>query len=152
MKLTIGNKMTIGLSVMIFFVIIMGALFYAASKRAEQAVAQNQEIRAVNGLMTARIIDHLKWMDGLSSGLFIQGKAFTGKLDPSECNLGKWMATFKPYSDEIAGPFNALAEPHKKLHETASEILGEYKAGRRERAHAVFTAETVPAVIAVQDH
>jgi methyl-accepting chemotaxis protein len=82
----------------------------------------------------------------------MQGKAFTGKLDHTECNLGKWLATFKPYSDEIAGPFNALADPHRKLHETAGVILAEYKAGRRERAHDVFTHETVPAVNAVQDH
>ena len=152
MKLTIGNKITIGLSVMLVFVILMGVLFYTASKRAEQAVARNQEIRAVNGLMTARTIDHLKWMDGLSSGLFIQGKAFTGKLDPSECNLGKWMATYKPYSDEISAPFHAMEEPHKKLHATAERIMAAYKAGNRAAAHAIFINETVPAVTAVQEH
>jgi methyl-accepting chemotaxis protein len=130
----------------------MGVLFYTASKRAEQAVARNQEIRAVNGLMTARTIDHLKWMDGLSSGLFIQGKAFMGKLDPSECNLGKWMATYKPYSDEISAPFHAMDEPHKKLHATAERIIAAYKAGNRAEAHAIFINETVPAVTAVQEH
>jgi len=152
MKLTIGNKITLGISVMIVLVMIMGVIFYMASKKAEQAVMQNQEIRGVNGLMTARIIDHLKWMDGLSSGLFIEGKAFTGKLDPNECNLGKWMATYKPYSEELAVPFHALDEPHRKLHATAEKIISAYRAGNKALAHAIFTNETVPAVAAVQEH
>jgi methyl-accepting chemotaxis protein len=130
----------------------MGVVFYAGSKKAEQAIMQNQEIRELNGLMTARIIDHLKWVDGLSSGLFIQGKAFTGKLDPNECNLGKWMATYKPYSEEIAEPFHALDEPHRKLHASAEKILSAYREGNKEAAHEIFTNETIPAVSAVQVH
>jgi methyl-accepting chemotaxis protein len=151
MKMTIGKKLGIGLAVAILMVLIMGGVFFWASKQVQEAVAENQEMRELNGLMTARIIDHFKWMDGLASGLFIQGKAFTGKLDPNECNLGKWMATFKPYSEKIAVPFNALAEPHKKLHATAERIIAEYKAGRKEKAHAIYTEETVPAVTSVQE-
>ncbi|MEW6669069.1 MAG: methyl-accepting chemotaxis protein [Thermodesulfobacteriota bacterium] len=151
MNVTIGRKLSMGLGVMLALVLVMGAAFLWASKQAENALARNQEVREVNGLMTARIIDHYMWMDGISSGLFIQGKAFTGKLDHTECNLGKWMGTFKPYSAEISAPFNALFDPHKKLHQSAERILSEYKAGNRERAQSLFTEETVPAVKAVQE-
>ncbi|MEW6669067.1 MAG: methyl-accepting chemotaxis protein [Thermodesulfobacteriota bacterium] len=152
MNVTIGRKMSMGLGVMLALVLVMGAAFLWASKQAENALARNQEVRELNGLMTARIIDHYMWMDGISSGLFIQGKAFTGKLDHTECNLGKWMGTFKPYSAEISAPFNALFDPHKKLHQSAERILSEHKAGNKERAHSVFTEETVPAVKAVQEN
>ena len=152
MKLTIGRKLGIGLAVMILMVLIMGGAFIWASRQVREAVAENQEMRHLNGLLTERVVDHFKWMDGLASGLFIQGKAFTGKLDPNECNLGKWMATFKPYSEKIAGPFNALAEPHRKLHATAERIIAEYKAGRKDKAHAIYTEETVPAVMSVQEN
>ena len=77
--------------------IIMGAFFYLSSRQVQKAVAQNQEQRGINELMTARVIDHLKWMDGISTGMFIQNKEFTGKLDPEECNLGKRTKKFKPY-------------------------------------------------------
>src|SRR3990172_8144485 len=152
MKLTIGRKLSIGLGVILFMVLIMGGVFLWATKQVQEAVVKNQEVREINELMTARIVDHYKWVDGLSSGVFIQGKPFTGKLDPTDCKLGKWMATFKPYSEEIAAPFAALDEPHKKLHGTAERILAEYKADRKENAHAVFIEETIPAVTAVQEH
>ncbi len=152
MKMTIGRKLSVGLGVILFMVLIMGGVFLWATKQVQEAVAKNQEVREINGLMTARIVDHYKWVDGLSSGVFIQGKPFTGKLDPADCKLGKWIATFKPYSEEIAAPFAALDEPHKKLHGTAERILTEYKAGRKENAHAIFIDETVSAVASVQEN
>ncbi len=152
MNMTIGKKLSIGIGVMLLLVLIMGAVFLLATGQVQRAVAKNREVREINGLMSARIMDHFKWMDGLSSGLFIQGKPFTGKLDPTECNLGKWMATFKPYSEDISIPFNALFEPHKKLHGSAERIIAEHKAGRKAEAHAIFVSETVPAVTAVQEN
>ncbi len=152
MKMTIGKKLSIGIGIMLFLVLMMGAVFFWATGQVRNAVAKNQEVRELNGLMTARIVDHFKWMDGLASGLFIQGKPFTGKLDPGECNLGKWMATFKPYSEEIAVPFSAMQEPHKKLHVSAEKIVAEYKAGRKGSAQETFVNETVPAVVAVQEN
>jgi methyl-accepting chemotaxis protein len=135
---------------MLALVFIMGGLFFWSAKAVQNAVDKHQEVRAINGLMTGRIVDHYKWVDGISSGLFIQGKPFTGKLNPDECNLGKWMATFKPYSDEIAEPFNAMDEPHRKLHGTAERIIAAYKSGKRDVAHRIFVEETVPAVGSVQ--
>jgi methyl-accepting chemotaxis protein len=152
MNLTIGRKLGIGLGLMLFLVLAMGAIFLWASKQAESAMAKNQEMRELNGLMTARIIDHYVWMDGISSGLFIQERPFTGRVDHSECNLGKWMGTFKPYSAEISAPFNALFDPHKKLHHSAEKIISEHKAGRKENAQSIFALETVPAVQSVQEN
>ena len=151
MNMTIGRKLGIGLGAMLFLVLIMGTIFLWASRQAENALARNQEIRELNGLMTARIMDHYVWMDGISSGLFIQEKPFTGRLDHSQCNLGKWMETFKPYSAEITVPFKALFDPHKRLHQTAEKIISEHQAGRRENAQSMFAKETVPAVKAVQE-
>jgi len=152
MDMTIGKKLGVGLGVLLALVLVMGAVFMWASRQADDALARNQEVRELNGLMTARIIDHYKWMDGISSGLFLQGKGFNGKLDASECDLGKWMATFKPYSTEISAPFSALFDPHKKLHNSAEKILDDYKEGNKESAHQVFTKETLPAVNEVQQN
>ena len=152
MKATISQKLGSVLGTLLLLMISMGAFFYFSSRQVQKAVAQNQELRGTNELMTARVIDHLKWMDGISTGMFIQNREFTGKLDPNECNLGKWMKTFKPYSAELEGPFLALDAPHRKLHNTAERIISAYKAGDRNKATAIFMEETVPAVNDVQGH
>jgi methyl-accepting chemotaxis protein len=152
MKLTIAQKLGSVMGVLLLLMIIMGFFFFISTGKVQQAVAQNQELRKTNELMTDRVIDHLKWMDGISTGVFIQGKEFTGKLDPTECNLGKWMKTFKPHSDELEKPFLALDAPHRKLHSTAEKIIAAYKAGDRNQATAIFTEETIPAVNDVQAH
>lgn len=152
MKMTIGRKLTIGLGVMLVMVVIMSSIFFWATKGAEKAKTEALELSEFNTFFSERVIDHLKWMDGLSSGVFIEGKPFTGKLDPEECNLGKWMASYKPYSDEIAIPFNALDEPHRRLHATAEKILAAYKGGNKEKAHLIFAEETMPAVTSVQEN
>jgi methyl-accepting chemotaxis protein len=127
-----------------------GFTFWKSSTEARAAVAANRAARELNGLMTARLIDHLRWMDGLSSGLLLQGKPFTGKLDPNECALGRWMASFHPEGDDVAAPFSAIAEPHRRLHESAAVIIADAAAGRAEEAKRTFTGVTVPAVTEVQ--
>jgi len=152
MKLTISQKLGSVLGILLLLMLSMGAFFYYSSRQVQKAVAQNQEQRGINELMTARVIDHLKWMDGISTGMFIENKEFAGKLDPDECNLGKWMKTFKPYSAELEVPFLALDAPHRKLHGTAEKIIAAWKAGERNKATEIFMAETVPAVNDVQGH
>ncbi len=152
MKMTIGRKLTMGMGTMLFLVLIMGTVFLWTTRQVKQEMQAYQEIRNLNALLTARIFDHYRWMDGLSSGVFIQGKAFKGKLDPDECDLGKWMAVYKPDNEELATPFKAMHEPHKKLHGTAERILAAYKTGNLDSAHQIFVDETVPAVAAVQEN
>ncbi|MFI5294958.1 MAG: methyl-accepting chemotaxis protein [Thermodesulfovibrionales bacterium] len=150
--MTIGKKLTAGLGIMLLLVLIMGSVFLWATSRVEQEMKSYLEARNLNGVLTARIGDHYRWMDGLASGVFIQGKPFKGKLDPDECDLGKWMASYKPSSAELAGPFKALNEPHRKLHATAERILAAYKTGNINSAHQIFIDETVPAVTTVQQN
>ncbi len=152
MSMTIGRKLSVGIGVLMAMVFVMGGVFIWTTSQVRAAAAKQQELRDLNGLLTARMMDHYKWMDGLSSGVFMQGKAFTGKLNPAECNLGKWMAEYKPHSEQIAVPFSALREPHGKLHGTAERILDEMKAGNRGKAQAIFVNETIPAVTSVQEH
>jgi len=152
MKIKISTKLFIGLGVILAIVIAMGGGFYLSMKDVEQAKTEALQLSELNTFFSDRVVDHLKWVDGLSSGLFMQGKEFKGKLDPSECNLGKWMLSFKPYSSEIAEPFKALDAPHKKLHATAQEIISNFKAGHKEKAHAIFVSETMPAVASVQEN
>lgn len=151
MKGTIGRKLGIGLGTIIFMVLLLGSVAIIAEKKVNDELQQYQKVRELNGMITNRIVDHYKWMDGLSSGVFVEGKPFKGKLDPDECDLGKWMSAYKPASEEIAVPFRELDAPHRRLHATAKRIIEDYKAGKTENAQNIFKNETVPAVTLVQE-
>jgi methyl-accepting chemotaxis protein len=152
MKMTIGKKLTIGLSIMLAMVVVMGSGFLWATKEVKKAKNDALELAELNTFFSEKVVDHMRWMDGLTSGVFIQGKEFTGKLNPEECSLGKWINTFKPYSEEIADPFKALDEPHRRFHGSAEKILDQWKAGNRDKAHEIFLSETVGPVKIVQDN
>ena len=121
--MTIGRKLSIGLGIMLGLVLVMGVIFFLTVKQVQNAEAKNEEMMELNTMLSERMVDHYKWVDGITSGIFIQGKQFTGKLDPDECNLGKWMASFKSYSKEIETPFKAMDAPHRKLHGTAEKYF-----------------------------
>ena len=114
MKIKTGTKLFAGLGVILVMVVIMAGVFYLSMKNVEATKTEVLQMAELDTFFSERVVDHLKWMDGLSSGLFIQGKEFQGKIDPDQCNLGKWMQTFKPYSNEIAEPFNRLNESAQK--------------------------------------
>lgn len=152
MKIKLSTKLFAGLGVILVMVVAMAGVFYLSMKNVEASKTEALQLAELNTFFSDRVVDHLKWMDGISSGLFVQGKEFQGKLDPGECNLGKWMKSFKPYSNEIADPFNQLNEPHRKLHESAGKIISNIKEGQKEKAHEIFISETIPAVTAVQEN
>ena len=152
MKIKTGTKLFAGLGVILVMVVIMAGVFYLSMKNVEATKAEVLQMADLDTFFSERVVDHLKWMDGLSSGLFIQGKEFQGQIDPDQCNLGKWMKTFKPYSNEIAGPFNRLDEPHRKLHEAAARVISNVKEGHKEKAHEIFVSEIIPAVTTVQEN
>jgi len=152
MRIKISTKLFSGLGVIIAMVGIMASVYYFSMKDVEETKTEALRLSDLNTFFSDRITDHLKWVDGLSSGLFIQGKDFQGKLDPDECNLGKWMKSFKPYSREIESPFKSLDEPHRRLHASAEKIIAEMKAGHKDKAYAIFTSATIPEVEAVQEN
>jgi methyl-accepting chemotaxis protein len=152
MKMTIGRKLSIGLGIMLAMVLTMGVIFFLTVKQVQDAEAKKEQMMELNTMLSERMVDHYKWVDGITSGVFIQAKQFTGKLDPDECNLGKWMLSFKPYSNEVETHFKAMDAPHRKFHGTAEKILLAYKAGKKNDAEAIFAAETLPALATVQEN
>ncbi len=151
MKLKISTKLFAGLGGILIMVISMAAVFYLALQNIEKAKTEALNLSDLNTFFSERVVDHLKWVDGLSTGLFLQGKDFEGKLDPEECNLGKWMSTYTPYSSELEGPFKKLSEPHRKLHESAKRIIANMKEGNKAKAEEIYVTETIPAVAEVQE-
>jgi len=152
MKISISSKLFIGLGVILTMVMAMTLVYYLSMNNVEKIKTEALQMSELNTFFSERVVDHLKWVDGLSSGVFMLGKNFDGKLDPNECNLGKWMLSFKPYSPEIAEVLRQMEDPHRKLHASAEKIIVNVKAGHKDRAQEVFTADTLPAVALVQQN
>lgn len=150
MKIKISTKLFLGLGVILLLVLSMAVVYTLSMKNVEAIKSEALQLSEMNTFFSDRVVDHLKWMDGLSTGLFIQGKEFQGKLNPEECNLGKWMHSFSPYSAEISEPFRQMDTPHRELHASAEKIISSMKAGNKAKAYEVYQTETIPAVTAVQ--
>ncbi len=149
--MTIAKKITVGVSVLLALVLVLGLTFLLAARGARESSRENEQARDLNELMGNRIVDHLTWVDGISSGLLLRGESFKGNLDPSTCALGKWMASFTPGSEDQAAVLRAIDEPHQALHRSARHIVAAHAAGHADEARRAFTEQTIPALAGVRE-
>ncbi len=67
---------------------------------------------------------HYRWSTNLSNALYA-GTQFTGSMDPTTCELGKWLYSDIETDDQMVMSLRAQIEPlHKELHQSASTALG----------------------------
>jgi len=101
--MTIAKQLAVSIALLLVMVVALGMGFRVAAVRVRSAAEESRGARALSETLTERIIDHLVYVDGLSSGLLIRGEAFKGNLDPTQCALGKWRSAFIPRSDRNFG-------------------------------------------------
>jgi methyl-accepting chemotaxis protein len=81
------------------------------------------------GKLCARQVDHLEWASKVED-LFLHNRPqLDVQTDPTKCALGQWLASDECRSYIAADPtfgrlIEALKEPHRKLHESATAIQG----------------------------
>lgn len=149
MKMTITKKLYIGigLSAIVFVALIMYA--YLSNKRVDALLQEADMFHETQNDIALRIVDHFVWAAALSIDTIMSGKEFTGKLDPTKCKLGLWLAEFKP-SPEIEDTFGKVKAPHEKIHATAEKIIAALKEGDQDRAKKLFITETRPALTEIE--
>ena len=119
-NLNIRKKFMFCFGLIGMFILTMGVFnFYSMEKIKENnsELCLSQESRY---FLSERIIDHVKYAKNLQEAVILN-KEFTGQLDPTKCNLGKWYYSYKPTEDETQ-LYKDIEEPHKRLHSLASEI------------------------------
>src|SRR3989337_1389604 len=122
MIMTIGRKLSVGLGVILFMVLIMGGVFLWATKQVQEAVVKNQGVREINGLMTARIVDHYKWVDGLSAGVSFKGSRLPASSTLQNANLENgWR-----HSSRTPRRLPLLLRPWRSLIKNSTEQRTEY--------------------------
>jgi len=84
--------------------------------------------------------DHVMWMDALGATLKT-GAEFTKARDPSQCEFGKWYATFKADDELLADIMADFDEPHKRIHGLAEKLISMKDLGNQSEALEIFEIE-----------
>ncbi|TAN44033.1 MAG: HAMP domain-containing protein [Nitrospirae bacterium] len=145
MKLTITNKIYVGIGVLAAILICLGIFSRFTIKKTQTMLHEVHEYSELVDLLGERIVDHFKWAEALSVGTIMQGKEFSGKLDPAQCKFGEWYYSYKP-SKEVEDVFKKIEAPHKRLHESAAKIIAALKDGKKPLAEKIFIEESQPAL------
>ncbi len=126
--LSINTKLSIGFGIILIFLTVIGGFSWYGFNTFSTEVAHEKEHIAVMEAMTSREIDHLEWRASISK-LFIDEnlKSLSTQDDHTKCALGKWLYgkdRKKAVADmpEIAGLVKQMEEPHKRLHESVTEM------------------------------
>ncbi len=87
----------------------------------------------LKGLMVEKEVDHLNWANKV--GQLITDDEVTQldvQMDPTQCAFGQWLYSESRQEAEtmvpgLAGILSQVEEPHKKLHESATEICTHFQ-------------------------
>jgi methyl-accepting chemotaxis protein len=148
--MTISNKLYAGLGVLATALIALTLYSQLNIRTTRTEIEDIDHYRELQSTIAPRIIDHLKWAEGLAVGSILLGKEFNGQLDHTKCKFGEWYYSYTP-PKEVEATFRKLEEPHKNLHATAARVLAALKAGNHELAKKIYQEETVPYLTATQE-
>ena len=106
------------LSILIFSIAVNLNIANVQSAQANMAAA-NTLLEHAQGAKSA----HYKWCSQLSNTIYT-GVEFTGSLDDTTCDLGKWLYGNEGQEDAAIMEFRQELKPlHKTIHESASYVL-----------------------------
>ena len=145
MRMTISNKLFIGIGLTAVALVCLGTYSQMNIREGEADIKRIDEYRELQSTIAPRIIDHMKWVEALAVGTMLFNKEFTGQLDHTKCKFGEWYYAYHP-PKELESIFLKIEDPHRRLHATASKILAAQKEKRPDLAKKIYLEETVPAL------
>ena len=157
-KLSIKTKFISGLSLVILVTIISVVVSVYSFYNLRNTTNNLYENMELSELVQTLEIQHLQWANTLSTFLVNpEAKELNLATDPTQCGLGKWYygtgrenaVTRLP---ALKSDLNALEEPHKQLHATATAIAGLKEKGNEAEARTLFRTETLPALALIREH
>jgi methyl-accepting chemotaxis protein len=96
--------------------------------------------------------DHYQLVQRVLHLLQLKDAKFEGGEDHSSCNAGKWLPAFKTDNGKLASEVQAIAEPHRRFHETVGKIKQLAGSGNKEEAQALYESQMIPAMQEVFRH
>ena len=92
--------------------------------------------------------DHYQLELGVLS-LIEEGKELRNGEDPTSCNFGRWLTSFKTGSPELQRPLAEAAEQHRAFHAAVKSIKTLVQRGQGEQALVLFREEMQPKAMKV---
>lgn len=125
MKKTIRSQIMSGylLMVTVPVIITLVSIIFLIAINAE-VMLLNQNRSNQNATKDA-VVGHYLWIMGLSDTI-LDGKEFTGSLDPTTCGLGKWVSAVSPEDlkdPAIAAAVAKVKTPHDEIHAEAKLLI-----------------------------
>ncbi len=144
----------------VFFLVGLISLSISLGKFALSNLEKTSNDIAQGYSMTADflslIIDHLKWSEKVGNYLDHGGDASNIQTDFKKCNLGKWYYSFittnefKILPPSIKSKLEEIEDPHRKLHESANEIIKFIETGNTAKAADFYSNNTIKHLNTVQ--
>jgi len=93
----------------------------------------SDETASFCALMDQRRQDHVNWLNELEASVR-ERREFKLATDPHLCAFGRWYDNYKPEDVWIGALLGRFAEPHRRIHSTAGEVLALQSLGSWEEA------------------
>ncbi len=127
-KLTIGKKITIGFTVVIILLMVLGTLSFTGVggivNNAEEVIAGNK----LDGNLAQKEVDHLNWVNKVNALLTDEKvTSLDVQTDDHKCGFGKWLyGEGRNHAENLIPSLAPLLKkievPHNRLHKSAIEI------------------------------
>jgi purine-binding chemotaxis protein CheW len=99
--------------------------------------AWKAELEELAGIMTARAVDHMEWMEELYRSVE-ERRPFQKTTDPHACAFGRWYDNFRSDNLVVSGVLRKMDAPHKAIHALAVKVERAKAAGRFEDAERMI--------------
>ena len=130
---------------LIFLSIVIGKYAVANIEKTSDGIIKGYSMTAD---FLSIIIDHLKWGENVSDYVYRGGNSDKIQTDFKKCRLGKWYyifldtQEFKALSPKVQMLLKNVEEPHRKLHESAGEIIRFVESGKKAEAMRIYLENT----------
>lgn len=147
-NLSIRAKLTLSFIFLILMALVTNGFNASGMLTTKSRWSVAQEAENTHVSLLQREVEHLRWALNLQNYI-ISGSAddFAIELDPTKCNLGKWLASedfqqLLVHFPELEATFEKLHKPHAELHQSAQNIKDLLARGEINRAHDIYQEVT----------
>ena len=131
-NLTVGQRIRIGFGIVVLFLIVSGVLSFRGVGTIVDNAGEVIQGNMLDAVLAQKEVDHLNWANKVNALLTDDDvREIDVQLDHRNCACGKWLYGEGRAHAETLAPalkplFKELEEPHKRLHDSAAEIIKQY--------------------------
>lgn len=134
MKKSIKDQILSGYMIITIIPIIIMLITTIYLIKIDRSVSYLSDCRANQNATKDAVVGHYSWINSFGDTI-MEGKKFTGSLDPNQCGLGQWMSSVTEedlMDSEIAEALEKLKIPHEEIHHDAEDIISLSKTNKAE--------------------